>query len=83
MGMITYHKGPIGWAVSVDGRPVGTIKRIPSIRAYLVSVEGFRPGDGQSAPLRAGASGFTRGNGEHVFHSLSAAKAKVASVLCA
>ena len=65
--MIVYKKGPLGWAVIKDGKPVGRIKRAHGI--YLVSIDGFRPG----------VDPATRGT--HTFPSLVSARAKVREIL--
>lgn len=67
--MITYHKGPLGWGVSKDGRQVGLIRWAPVARQWLVSVEGFKPGHDPAT------------RGKHLFPSLKLAKAKVEAVL--
>jgi hypothetical protein len=67
MAEITYIKGPIGYAVVCNGKPVGRIS--PRAGVYLVSVDGFRPG----------VDPATRGT--HTFPTLAAAKAKVEQVL--
>lgn len=63
---ISYIKGPLGWAVSVDGKPVGVIKA-RNRGLYLVSVIGSKP-----------VSLATQGT--HTFATLKEAKARVAEV---
>ena len=40
--IITYHKGPLGYAVAKNGRPIGVIKDAGG--RWLGSINGFRPG---------------------------------------
>ncbi len=61
---ITYHKGPLGYAVSVNGRPVGAIRKIRS-GGWLVSIEGFRPSKATQ--------------GQHHVKTIAAARTLVAS----
>lgn len=65
--MITYLKGPLGWAVLKDGKPKGSIKKRG--KWFLVSIEGFRPGVDPST------------KGTHAFQSLEDAKQKAEDIL--
>lgn len=45
MPMIEYHKGAIGWAVTIDGKPVGRIRdqRGTASGGWYISVAGMVP----------------------------------------
>lgn len=62
---VTYRKGPLGYAVVSGGKPIGSIRDVRQHGGWLVSIEGFRPST---------SSAF---RGQHVFPSLSSAKAAV------
>jgi hypothetical protein len=67
--MLTYLKGPLGWAVSKDGKPIGRITHRAGV--YMLSIDGFRPG----------VDPATRGT--HTFGTLAQAKAKAEQVAAA
>lgn len=70
MPAIRYTKGPIGLAVSVDGRPVGVIKDLRrSARCWQVSVTGLK--------ATVEATTAARRKGRTVFATLTEAKAAV------
>jgi len=64
---VGFFRGPLGWAVTNDGHPVGRISKTP--RGYLVSIDGFRPGINPQT------------RGQHVFPTFAAAKGKCRQVL--
>lgn len=59
--MITYLKGPLGYAVLHDGKPLGSLKKRGGV--WLVAIVGFRPGNGDGK--------------SHTFRTINAAKAAI------
>jgi hypothetical protein len=69
--MLQYIKGPLGYSVILNGKPIGRIKDARPF-GWLVSIEGFR----------AGSNGFNEARkGRHVFSSFKEAKAKVSEII--
>jgi hypothetical protein len=57
--LATFVKGPLGWAVIKDSKPVGLIRKTRD--GYQVSVTGCKPGDGRQHlfPTLKAAKGAT------------------------
>jgi hypothetical protein len=66
-GQLTYRKGPLGYAVLLDGKPFGRIRDVRQHGGWQVSVPTLRP------------SGF--GRGKTLFPTVRAAKAAIANSL--